>query len=80
MKKYPFLIAISIILINCIIVYFGRIYYPENFVNTVSTSHVSFLENLLVITMGEVFITIIIGFFTIMIFLLINDFKTNFRK
>jgi len=67
MKKdiefYPTLIAVAVILINCIIVYFGRIYHPDNFVTDGLGKPVTFFENLWVLTLGEAFIGGIILFF-----------------
>lgn len=65
------LIAISILLVNIIIVYFGRMYFPINF----SPNQVSFYENYSVLTLVECF-TIFIGFcFYLLLKFIYNDVK-----
>ena len=58
--KSPIVVAALFIIINCVVVYFGRIYYPDNF----HPNEVKFFDNLWVICLGEI---IIITFFTIAI-------------
>ncbi len=78
---YPVLSAVAIILINCVIVYFGRIYHPDNFR---STPDVTFFENLWVLTLGECFIGAIIAFIVWALWYfgkeLIDEIKSLFGK
>lgn len=47
-KKYAVLGAVITLIVNAIIVYFGRIYFPKNFM----PETVSFFENYWVLTFG----------------------------
>lgn len=51
-KNYPILTAFIILITSAIIVYFGRIYFPENF----HPETVSFFENYYVLTLGLCFV------------------------
>jgi hypothetical protein len=80
MKKYPLLIVFTILLINLIIVYFGRIYYPYNF----SPDKVSFFENFLALTGGLLFVLLLVTCCIGVIYFvgreLIQEIKTLFSK
>ena len=71
-RSYECLIAVTFIIINVIIVYFGRIYFPINF----QPKTVPFFENLWVLILGECFI-IIIGCLVILgfVFIITNLYK-----
>ena len=56
-RNYPVLIAVFILIINAIIVYFGRIYFPKNF----HPETVSFFENYWVLTLGLCFVVTLIA-------------------
>ena len=58
-KNYSVLIAVGILIINTIIVFFGRIYFPDNF-QPVTTS---FFENYWVLTLGVCFVISMLLFF-----------------
>lgn len=81
MKKegYPALVAIGVILINCIIVYFGRIHYPKNFVTDGLGKPVAFFENLWVLTLGECFVGCLIALVVIGIWYIVSEIVEEVR-
>ncbi len=79
-QRYTILIAVIILIINAIIVYFGRIYFPKNF----SPETVTFFENYWVLTLGLCFFVALTSVCIIFIWFigieLIKDVKSLFRK
>ncbi len=78
-RDYTALAAVVTLIICAIIVYFGRIYFPENF----HPETASFFENYLVLTLGLCFV---VGLISIVIFglwwvcsELVKDVKSLFR-
>jgi hypothetical protein len=63
-KRGITLAVVIILIINVIIVHFGRIYYPANFHLTT----VSFFENYYALTFGECIVGLIIGFCVFVIY------------
>lgn len=67
MEKYFTVLTAFVYLIICAIVTgFGRLYFPENF----SPETISFFENYWVLTLGSVFVLLILGIITFGIYLL----------
>ena len=60
-NSYPTIITTLVLIINAIVVYFGRIYFPVNF----SPETVTFFENYWVLTLGLCFV---VGLITICLF------------
>jgi hypothetical protein len=60
-RDYTVLTAVVIVLITAVIVYFGRIYFPNNF----HPDTVSFFENWIVLNIGLCFV---VGIFSICFF------------
>jgi len=58
-KNYSALIALALLIINAIIVFFGRIYFPQNF----DPANTSFFENYYILTLGMCFIVAMLMFF-----------------
>lgn len=58
-QNYSVLIAVGILIINAIIVFFGRIYFPDNF----QPATTSFFENYQVLTFGVCFVISMLLFF-----------------
>ena len=58
-RNYSALIAVGILIINAIIVFFGRIYFPDNF----QPATTSFFENYWVLTLGACFVIAMLLFF-----------------
>lgn len=76
MKKYPALITIGLLLLNALLVWIGRIYFPANF----HPETVSFFENYWVITIGEItFLLIGVSVVSLFIFLW-NKIKDEIRN
>lgn len=78
-RDYTVLPAVVILILCAIIVYFGRIYFPENF----QPQTVSFFENYWVLTLGFCFV---VGLISISLFglwwigsELIKEVKSLFR-
>lgn len=78
--KYSTIISLAILIVNAIIVYFGRIFFPRNF----QPETISFFENYWVLTLGMCFV---IGIFTICVLALlwlysslIEELKTLFKR
>lgn len=81
-KNYIAFIIVSILILNLIIVYYGRIYFQDNF----HPNEVTFFENYLVLTLGIILGISEFVFFLCILYLLffklipdvIADFK-NFK-
>lgn len=65
------LLAITILLVNFVIIYFGRIYFPINF----SPSEVSFFENYTSLLLTECFTIFVIFCFYSLFKFIYNDLK-----
>lgn len=79
-KKYIALIILSTLILNLIIVYYGRIYFPDNF----HPSEVTFFENYWVLTLGIILgiseIIFFLGILYLLFFKLIPDVIEDYKN
>lgn len=79
-KKYIALISLSILILNLIIVYYGRIYFKDNF----HPNEVTFFENYWVLTLGIILviseIVFFLGILYLLFFKLIPDVIADFKN
>ena len=79
-KTYIALISLSILILNLIIVYYGRIYFPNNF----HPNEVTFFENYWVLTLVIILviseIVFFLGILYLFFFKLIPDVIADFKN
>ena len=63
-RDYTTLTALAYLIICAIITGFGRLYFPENFLPETT----SFFENYLVLTLGSLFVLLISGIITLVLY------------